>query len=62
MCLSNTYKEADGTLLLSNTSKVDLLEDGTLCVRNLFGEEVRVRGIISAVDFEQNTLVIRCEE
>ena len=59
MCLSNTYKESDNTLLMENTSRIDTV-DGQLVIRNLFGETIRVEGVITAVDFEKNTVVIRC--
>ena len=62
MCLSDTYEEKGHTLLMSNTSRVVLSEDGELVIRSLFGEEVRVKGIVTSIDFEKNELTIRCEE
>ena len=59
MCLSNTYRESDDTLLMENTSRIDTV-DGQLVIRNLFGEMIRVEGVITSVDFERNTVVIRC--
>ncbi len=59
MCLSNTYRESDDTLLMENTSRIDTV-DGQLVIRNLFGETIRVEGVITSVDFERNTVVIRC--
>ena len=59
MCLSNTYRESDDMLLMENTSRIDTV-DGQLVIRNLFGETIRVEGVITSVDFEKNTVVIRC--
>ena len=61
MCLSNTYKESDHSFLMTNTSRITE-EDGVLVIRDLFGDTVRIRGVITAVDFEANTVVIRTEE
>ena len=61
MCLSNIYRESDNELLMENTSRIDTV-DGLLVIRNLFGETVTVDGVITAVDFEKNTVVIRCAE
>ncbi len=59
MCLSNTIKESDHSILMTNTSRIET-EGEHLVIRNLFGEEIRIRGSIASVDFEKNEAVIRC--
>jgi len=46
---------------MTDTSRITE-EDGVLVIRDLFGDTVRIRGVITAVDFEANTVVIRTEE
>ncbi|MBQ2627595.1 MAG: CooT family nickel-binding protein [Eubacterium sp.] len=61
MCLSNIYREQDHTLLMENTSRIDIDGD-TIRLRDLFGDVREVRGAIVSADLEQNEVVIRCSE
>ena len=61
MCLSNVYREQDHTLLMDNTSRIDVDGD-RIHLRDLFGDVREVRGPIVSADLEQNEVVIRCEE
>ena len=61
MCLSNTYRESDHTLLMDNTSRIDI--DGDLIrLRDLFGDVLEIRGRLVSTDLERNEVIIRCEE
>ena len=59
MCLSNIYREQDEELLMTDVSRIRT-EGEMLCIRNLFGEEIKVSGVITDVDFEENKVLIRC--
>ena len=61
MCLSNIYREQDHTLLMENTSRIDIDGD-TIRLRDLFGDVREIRGTIVSADLEQNEVVIRCSE
>ena len=61
MCLSNIYREQDHTLLMENTSRIDIDGD-TIRLRDLFGDVREIRGAIVYADLEQNEVVIRCSE
>ncbi|MBQ9063482.1 MAG: CooT family nickel-binding protein [Eubacterium sp.] len=61
MCLSNIYREQDHTLLMENTSRIDIDGD-TIRLRDLFGDVREIRGAIVSADLEQNEVVIRCSE
>ena len=61
MCLSNIDREQDHTLLMENTSRIDIDGD-TIRLRDLFGDVREVRGAIVSADLEQNEVVIRCSE
>lgn len=59
MCLSNAYREDDHSLLMTNTSHIDV-EGDTIRLRDLFGDVREVKGSIVSTDFEKNEIVIRC--
>ncbi len=61
MCLSNVYSESDHSLLMSNTSRMDVSDD-VIKMRDLFGSTREVKGSIVSTDFEKNEIVIRVKE
>jgi len=61
MCLSNVYSESDHSLLMSNTSRMDV-EDDVVRLKDLFGSTREVKGSIVSTDFEKNEIVIRVKE
>ncbi|MBP3879261.1 MAG: CooT family nickel-binding protein, partial [Lachnospiraceae bacterium] len=50
MCLSNAYRKDDHSLLMSNTSRIEV--DGDIIrLRDLFGSVREVKGSIVSTDF-----------
>ncbi len=61
MCLSNAYREDDHSLLMTNTSRMDV--DGEIVrLKDLFGSVREVRGSIVSTDLEKNEIVIRVKD
>ena len=61
MCLSNAYRKDDHSLLMSNTSRIEV--DGDIIrLRDLFGSVREIKGSIVSTDFEKNEIEIRVDE
>ncbi len=60
MCLATVYKENDDTILCRNVSKL-IVEDNTIIIRDIMGEESAVEGKILMVDLANSIVKIRCE-
>ena len=61
MCLSNAYRKDDHSLLMSNTSRIEV--DGDIIrLRDLFGSVREIKGSIVSTDFEKNDIEIRVDE
>lgn len=60
MCLATVYKENDDTVLCKNVSKL-IVEDNTIIIRDIMGEESAVEGKILMVDLANSIVKIRCE-
>ena len=61
MCLSNAYRKDDHSLLMSNTSRIEV--DGDIIrLRNLFGTVREINRSIRATDFEKNEIETRVDE
>ncbi len=60
MCLATVYKESDDTVILKNTSRIDV--DGEkLILRDIMGQETVVEGKILMVDLANSIVKISCE-
>ena len=60
MCLATVYKESDDTVILKNTSRIDV--DGEkLILRDIMGQETVVEGKIIMVDLANSIVKISCE-
>ena len=61
MCLSNVYRASDNTLLMDNTARIEV-KDGTVILRDLFGQVRRFPGRIASVDLEKNIVILQEED
>ena len=59
MCDLKAYVKKQGTeeLLLESVNNIRV-ENGEVVVRNLFGEEKRLRGVVSEVSLTRNRVVV----
>ena len=53
MCLATVYKESDNTVILKNTSRIDV-DGGKLILRDIMGQE-------TMVDLANSIVKISCE-
>ena len=60
MCLATVYKESDNTVILKNTSRIDV-DGGNLILRDIMGQETVVEGKILMVDLANSIVKISCE-
>lgn len=61
MCLAKVYGDNDSTLLMENAARID--EDGEfLTIRDILGEEKRVRGTIASVDLAGSVVRLNIHE
>ncbi|HIV35572.1 MAG TPA: CooT family nickel-binding protein [Candidatus Blautia intestinigallinarum] len=60
MCLATVYKESDNTVILKNTSRIDV-DGGKLILRDIMGQETVVEGKILMVDLANSIVKISCE-
>ena len=60
MCLASVYKESDNTVILKNTSRIDV-DGGKLILRDIMGQETVVEGKILMVDLANSIVKISCE-
>ena len=60
MCLATVYKESDDTVILKNTSRIDV-DGGKLILRDIMGQETVVEGKILMVDLANSIVKISCE-
>lgn len=61
MCLATVYKESDNTVILKNTSRIDVDGD-KLILRDIMGQETVVEGRILMVDLANSVVKISCEQ
>lgn len=61
MCLATVYKEQDDSIILKNTSRIDVDGD-TLVLRDIMGIETVVKGRILMVDLANSIVKIQCAE
>ena len=59
MCLATVYKESDNTVILKNTSGIDV-DGGKLILRDIMGQETVVEGKILMVDLANSIVKISC--
>ena len=57
MCLATVYKESDNTVILKNTSRIDV-DGGKLILRDIMGQETVVEGKILMVDLANSIVKI----
>lgn len=60
MCLATVYKESDDTVILKNTSRIDV-DGNKLILRDIMGQETVVEGKILMVDLANSIVKISCE-
>ena len=60
MCLATVQKESDNTVILKNTSRIDV-DGGKLILRDIMGQETVVEGKILMVDLANSIVKISCE-
>lgn len=60
MCLATVYKESDDTVICSNVSKI-IVDDDTVIIRDIMGEETTVEGKILMVDLANSIVKLRCD-
>ena len=60
MCLATVYKESDNTVILKNTSRIDV-DGGKLILRDIMGQETVVEEKILMVDLANSIVKISCE-
>ena len=60
MCLATVYKDSDNTVILKNTSRIDV-DGGKLLLRDIMGQETVVEGKILMVDLANSIVKISCE-
>ena len=60
MCLATVYKESDNTVILKNTSRIDV-DGGKSILRDIMGQETVVEGKILMVDLANSIVKISCE-
>ena len=60
MCLATVYKESDNTVILRNTSRIDV--DGEkLHLTDIMGDEREILGKILMVDLANSIVKIECD-
>lgn len=60
MCLATVYKESDDTVICRNVSKI-MVEDEELIIRDILGDETRVKGKILMVDLANSIVKLQCD-
>ncbi|MCI6432740.1 MAG: CooT family nickel-binding protein [Oliverpabstia sp.] len=60
MCLATVYKESDDTVICRNVSKI-IVDDDTVIIRDIMGEETTVEGKILMVDLANSIVKLRCD-
>ncbi|MCI6043072.1 CooT family nickel-binding protein [bacterium] len=60
MCLATVYKESDDTVICRNVSKI-IVDDETVIIRDIMGEETTVEGKILMVDLANSIVKLRCD-
>ena len=58
MCLATVYKESDDTVICRNVSKI-IVDDETVIIRDIMGEETTVEGKILMVDLANSIVKLR---
>lgn len=61
MCLATVYKEQDDSIILRNTSRIDV-DGNKLILRDIMGAETVVEGRILMVDLANSIVKIQCTE
>ena len=60
MCLATVYKESDHTVLMRNAAGIDV--DGEdVIIRDILGDETRIRGRILMVDLANSEVKLACD-
>ena len=60
MCLATVYKESDNTVLFRNISRIDV-EGEDVIIRDILGDESRIKGKILSVDLANSVVKLECE-
>ena len=60
MCLATVYKESDDTVICRNVSKI-IVDDDTVIIRDIMGEETTVEGKILMVDLANSIVKLRSD-
>ena len=60
MCLATVYKDSDDTVICRNVSKLTVEED-TVIIRNIMGDETVVKGRILMVDLANSIVKLICD-
>ena len=60
MCLATVYKDSDDTVICRNVSKLTVEED-TVIIRNIMGDETVVKGKILMVDLANSIVKLICD-
>ena len=60
MCLATVYKTDDDSVILKNTSRIDV-EGDKLSLRDIMGQETVVEGKILMVDLANSIVKISCK-
>ena len=60
MCRATVYKESDDTVICRNVSKI-IVDDDTVIIRDIMGEETTVEGKILMVDLANSIVKLRCD-
>ena len=60
MCLATVYKIDDDSVILKNTSRIDV-EGDKLILRDIMGQETVVEGKILMVDLANSIVKISCK-
>ena len=60
MCLAPVYKTVDDSVILKNTSRIDV-EGDKLILRDIMGQETVVEGKILMVDLANSIVKISCK-
>lgn len=63
MCLATVYgnKKEEESILIKNASRIDV-EGDTICIRDIMGAELVVKGAITMVDLANSIVKINCAE
>ena len=60
MCLATVYEDSDDTVICRNVSKLTVEED-TVIIRDIMGDETVVKGRILMVDLANSIVKLICD-